>query len=265
MKAIPNRLALALIASLMTHGALAAGPAPAGPVVTVNGTPIPASWADALITEQKAQGAPDSEQLRKAVTEELVRREVLAQEARKQGLDKQPTVAAQMDLARQAVLIRADLQAYVKANPVSDAEVKAEYDKIKANLGDKEYKVRHILVDKEEDAKAVIGKLQNGQKFEDLAKDSKDPGSKDKGGDLGWANPGMFVKPFSEAMVKLDKGKFTPQPVKTDFGYHVILLEDSRAMKPPSFEEVKPQLTQKLQQQKVEQHIMDLRSKATVK
>ena len=265
MKTIPNRLALALVASLMTHGALAAAPAAAGPLVTVNGTPIPASWADALITEQKAQGTADSEQLRKAVTEELVRREVLAQEARKLGLDKQSTVAAQMDLARQAVLIRADLQAYVKANPVSDAEVKAEYEKIKANLGEKEYKVRHILVDKEDDAKALIAKLQNGQKFDDLAKDSKDPGSKDKGGDLGWANPGMFVKPFGEAMVKLEKGKFTPQPVKTDFGYHVIMLEDVRALKAPSFDDVKPQLTQKLQQQKVEQHIMDLRAKATVK
>src|SRR5574337_705413 len=118
MNALPNRLALALIASLLTHGAVAAGP-----VATVNGTPIPAAWADALITEQKAQGAPDSEQLRKAVTEELVRREILAQEAKKLGLDKDTKVAAEMDLARQAVLIRADLQAYIKANPVSEADV----------------------------------------------------------------------------------------------------------------------------------------------
>jgi peptidyl-prolyl cis-trans isomerase C len=230
MKANLNRLALAMMAGAISHAALAAGP-----VATVNGTAIPASWADAMMTEQKAQGAPDSEQLRKAVTEELVRREVLAQEARKKGLDKQPVTAAQMDLARQAVLIRASLQDYVKANPVSEADIKAEYEKIKANLGDKEYKVRHILVEKEDDAKGIIGKLQGGQKFEDLAKESKDPGSKDKGGDLGWANPGMFVKPFSEAMVKLEKGKFTPQPVKSVFGYHVIMLEDSRALKAPSF------------------------------
>lgn len=260
MNAIPNRLALALVASLITQGAFAAAP-----VATVNGTPIPAAWADALIAEQKAQGAPDSEQLRKAVTEELIRREVLAQEAKKKGLDKQPQVAAQMDLARQAVLIRADLQEYVKANPVSEAEVKAEYEKIKSNLGDKEYKVRHILVDKEDDAKGIITKLQNGQKFDDLAKDSKDPGSKDKGGDLGWSNPGMFVKPFSEAMVKLEKGKFTPQPVKSDFGYHVILLEDVRPLKAPPFDEIKPQLQQRLQQQKVEKHMMELRAAATVK
>ena len=260
MNPIPNRLALALVASLITQGALAAAP-----VATVNGTAIPAAWADALIAEQKAQGAPDSEQLRKAVTEELVRREVLAQEAKKKGLDKQPQIAAQMDLARQAVLIRADLQDYVKSNPVTDADVKAEYEKIKNNLGDKEYKVRHILVDKEDDAKGIITKLQNGQKFDDLAKDSKDPGSKDKGGDLGWSNPGMFVKPFSEAMVKLDKGKFTPQPVKSDFGYHVILLEDVRPLKAPPFDEIKPQLQQRLQQQKVEKHMMELRAAATVK
>lgn len=260
MKANLNRLAVAMMAGAISHAALAAGP-----VATVNGTAIPSAWADAMITEQKAQGAPDSEQLRKAVTEELVRREVLAQEARKKGLDKQPVTAAQMDLARQAVLIRASLQDFVKTNPVSDAEIKAEYDKIKGNLGEKEYKVRHILVEKEDDAKGIIGKLQAGQKFDDLAKDSKDPGSKDKGGDLGWANPGMFVKPFSEAMVKLEKGKFTPQPVKSDFGYHVILLEDVRPLKAPGFDEVKPQLQQRLQQQKVEQHVMDLRSKAVIK
>ncbi|MBL8436988.1 MAG: peptidylprolyl isomerase [Zoogloeaceae bacterium] len=260
MISTPNRLALALVASLCSFAVVAAGP-----VATVNGTPIPAAWADAMMAEQKTQGAPDSEQLRKAVTEELVRREVIAQEARKKGLDKQAAVAAQMDLARQAILVRAALQDYAKANPVSDAQVKSEYDKIKGNLGDKEYKVRHILVEKEDDAKGIISKLQSGQKFDDLAKDSKDPGSKDKGGDLGWSNPGMFVKPFSEAMVKLEKGKFTPQPVKSDFGYHVIMLEDTRPLKAPSLDEVKAQLTQRLQQQKVEQHIMDLRAQATVK
>src|SRR5690606_20883485 len=128
------------------------------------------------------------------VTEELVRREVLSQEAKKKGLDKQANVAAQIEMAKQAVLIRAYLQDFVKANPPTDAEVKKEYEAIKANLGDKEYKPRHVLVEKEEDAKAIIAKLQAGQKFEELAKESKDPGSKDKGGELGWSNPGMFVK-----------------------------------------------------------------------
>lgn len=239
-------------------------PAMAATIATVNGVAISSNRADALIAEQKAQGAPDSEQLRNAVKEELVRREILQQAAQKKGLDKSAEVQAQMDMARQAVLIRAYLQSFVQANPVSDADIRKEYDSIKARLGEKEYKARHILVDTEDQAKAIIAKLQAGEKFEDLAKESKDPGSKERGGDLGWANPGMFVKPFSDAMISLEKGKFTPQPVKSDFGYHIIKLDDVRALKTPSFEEVKPQIQQRLQQQKVEKHLLDLRSQAKV-
>ena len=259
MKIVPTRLAVSLIAAAI------ALPAFAQNVATVNGTAIPQSRADLLVTEQKSQGAPDSEQLRAAVKEELIRREVLSQEARKKSLDKSAAVQAQMDMARQAVLIRAYLQDFVKAHPVSDADVKAEYDKIKSQLGDKEYKARHILVEKEEEAKAIIAKLDKGEKIEDLAKQSKDPGSKDKGGDLGWANPAGFVKPFAEALSKLEKGKYTATPVKTDFGYHVIKLEDTRPLKAPAFDEVKGQLKQRLEQQRVEKHIAELRSKAAVK
>ncbi|MCB1912824.1 MAG: peptidylprolyl isomerase [Rhodocyclaceae bacterium] len=257
MKLKYSRLALALLA-------VASLPAMAATVATVNGVAIPSARADALIAEQKAQGAPDSEQLRNAVKEELVRREILQQAAQKKGLDKNAEVQAQMDMARQAVLIRAYLQSFVQANPISDADIRKEYDNIKSRLGEKEYKARHILVESEDQAKAIIAKLQAGEKFEDLAKESKDPGSKDRGGDLGWANPGMFVKPFSDAMVGLEKGKFTPQPVKSDFGYHIIKLEDVRALKTPSFEEVKPQIQQRLQQQKVEKHLLDLRGEAKV-
>ena len=259
MKIVPTRLAVSLIAAAI------ALPAFAQNVATVNGTAIPQSRADLLVTEQKSQGAPDSEQLRAAVKEELIRREVLSQEARKKSLDKSAAVQAQMDMARQAVLIRAYLQDFVKAHPVSDADVKAEYDKIKSQLGDKEYKARHILVEKEEEAKAIIAKLDKGEKIDDLAKQSKDPGSKDKGGDLGWANPASFVKPFADALSKLEKGKYTTTPVKTDFGYHVIKLEDSRRLKAPAFDEVKGQLKQRLEQQRVEKHIAELRSKAAVK
>lgn len=259
MKIVPTRLAVSLIAAAI------ALPAFAQNVATVNGTAIPQSRADLLVTEQKSQGAPDSEQLRAAVKEELIRREVLSQEARKKSLDKSAAVQAQMDMARQAVLIRAYLQDFVKAHPVSDADVKAEYDKIKSQLGDKEYKARHILVEKEEEAKAIIAKLDKGEKIEDLAKQSKDPGSKDKGGDLGWANPASFVKPFADALSKLEKGKYTTTPVKTDFGYHVIKLEDTRPLKAPAFDEVKGQLKQRLEQQRVEKHIAELRSKAAVK
>ena len=258
MTIFPSRLALTLVAAFV------AAPVFAQNVATVNGTSIPQARADAMITEQRAQGAPDSEQLRAAVKEELVRREVLSQEARKKGLEKNASVQAQVELARQAVLIRSYLLDYVKSHPVSDADIKAEYDKIKSQVGDKEYKARHILVEKEEDAKAIIAKLDKGEKFDELAKQSKDPGSKEKGGDLGWANPASFVKPFSDALVKLEKGKYTATPVKTDFGYHVIKLEDSRALKAPSFDEVRPQLKQRLEQQSVERHIADLRSKAKV-
>ena len=259
MKTLPSRLVVSLFAAFV------ALPAFAQTVATVNGTAIPQARADVMISEQKSQGAPESEQLRNAVKEELVRREILSQEARKKGFEKNGSVQAQMELARQAVLIRAYLQDFVKTHPVTDADVKSEYDKIKAQLGDKEYKARHSLVEKEEDAKAIIAKLEKGEKFEDLAKQSKDPGSREKGGDLGWANPAGFVKPFAEALNKLEKGKITTTPVKTDFGYHVIKLEDSRALKAPAFDEVKGQLKQRLEQQSVERHIADLRAKAAVK
>ncbi|NMG45607.1 peptidylprolyl isomerase [Aromatoleum toluvorans] len=258
----PSRLALCLMAGLIGQAAHAAG---AAPTATVNGTAIPAARAEVMFNEQRAQGAPDSQQLRDAVREELIRREILAQEASKKGLDKKGEIQAQMDLARQAVLLRAYIQDFVKANPISEADLKKEYDSVKSKMGAKEYKPRHVLVETEDEAKAIIAKLKAGEKFDVLAKQSKDPGSKDNGGDLGWSNPGMFVKPFSEAMVKLEKGKYSDTPVKSDFGYHVIQLDDVRDLKAPDFAEVKPQLEQRLQQQKIEKHIADLRAKATVK
>lgn len=259
MNRFPSRLALGLITGLFVHTAAVAAPA-----ATVNGKSIPSEQADVMLNEQRAQGAPDNQQLRDAVREELIRREVLAQEAAKKGLDKKADVQAQMDLARQAVLLRAYMQDFVKNNPVTDADLKKEYDTIKGQMGAKEYKPRHILLESEEAAKAVIAKLRAGEKFEELAKQSKDPGSKDSGGDLGWSNPGMFVKPFSEAMVKLEKGQYSATPVKSDFGYHVIQLDDVRDLKAPEFASVKAQLEQRLQQQKIEKHIMDLRGKAKV-
>ena len=231
---------------------------------TVNGKAIPKVRADALVAGQAAQGQPDSPELRKAVMEELVRREILTQEATKKGFDKKPEIQGQMDLARQGVLIGAYLNDYVQANPVSAADIQKEYEAIKARLGDKEYKVRHVLVEKEDEAKAIIDKLKKGEKFDELAKQSKDPGSKDRGGDLGWANRAAYVKPFSDAMTLLEKGKYTQAPVKSDFGWHVIQLDDVRDLKVPDFEEAKPQITQRLQQAMVQKHIEDLRAKAKV-
>lgn len=239
--------------------------AKAGPsAAVVNGKAIPKSRMDVLLAGQLAQGQPDSEELRRAVREELVRREVLAQEAQKKGIDKKPDVIAQADMARQQVLIGAYLQDYVRSHPISDEQIKHEYDNIKAQLGDKEYKVRHILVEKEDEAKSIIDKLNKGEKFEDLAKQSKDPGSKDRGGSLDWATPSNYVKPFSDAMVGLKKGEYTKTPVKTEFGYHVIQLEDVRDLKLPTLEEAKPQIGQRLVQQMVEKHVRDLRTKAKV-
>lgn len=262
MKRFPSRLVFGLTAAFVAHAAGAA--ASGSTAVTVNGTAIPSTRVEVMMKEQRAQGAPDSQELRDAVREELVRRELLAQESVKKGLDKKAETQAQIDLARQAVLIRAYIQDYVASNPIGAAELRKEYESVKARIGAKEYKPRHILVETEDEAKAIIAKLRSGEKFETLAKQSKDPGSKDSGGELGWSNPNMFVKPFSEALVKLDKGQYTQAPVKSDFGYHVIQLDDERDVKPPEFEEVKPQLEQRMQQQQIEKHISDLRAKAKV-
>lgn len=261
MKSFPSRLALILITGLISHAAMAADP-----IATVNGKAIPAARASTMLAEQKVQGAAENPELRDAVREELIRREVLAQAATKAGMDKKEDIQAQMDLARQAVLIRAYLQDYVKNHPVSDDAVRAEYENIKSQMsGAKEYKPRHILVETDTEAKVIIAKLGSGEKFESLATQSKDPGSKDKGGELGWSNPAMFVKPFADALQQLEKGQYTKEPIKTDFGYHVIQLDDVRQPEAPSFDEVKPQLQQRMQQQVVEKHMLELRATAEIK
>ena len=235
-----------------------------GTFVKVNGASVSKKLADVFIAEQTAKGAPDSPELRNAVREELIRRELLVQEAKKAGLDKKTDISAQVEMARQAVLIRSYVQQYIDKNPIQDKQLQSEYDKIKAQVGDTEYKSRHVLVKEESEAQALIGELKKGAKFEELAKQSTDPGSKDKGGDLGWSVPSSYVKEFGEALMTLEKGKFTETPVKTQFGYHVILLEDSRPASFPSFEELKPRLLQQAQQQQITQMVDNLRAKAKV-
>jgi peptidyl-prolyl cis-trans isomerase C len=182
-------------------------------------------------------------------------------EAKKQGLDKSSVMKAEMDLTAQTVLVRAYMADYLKSHPVPDDMLHKEYDAIRAQMGDKEYKVRHILLEKEDEAKDVIASLQKGEKFEKLAERSKDTGSKANGGDLDWNTPSNFVKPFADAMVALQKGKFTATPVQTQFGWHVIQLDDTRDAKVPSFDEVKPQLSQRMQGQIVEKYLRELRVK----
>ena len=241
--------------------AAAAAPAAAGAAAQPK-TLYPQSTFDMLMRERMTQGQPDSPELRAAVRDELNTRELLAREARKKNLQNNAEVKQQMDLAAQTVLVRAYVSEWVRNNPIPDAELRKEYDAIKTQIGEKEYKVAHILVEKEDEAKQIVTELQKGAKFDEIAKArSKDPGSKDRGGDLDWNAPANFVKPFGDAMVKTEKGKFTPQPVQTQFGWHVIRVDDVRDAKVPPFEEVKGQLSQRMQAQWLDRYLRDLRQK----
>ncbi|MBF8177312.1 MAG: peptidylprolyl isomerase [Burkholderiaceae bacterium] len=251
-----------LLAALIVSASL---PAMAQNLAVVNGKPIPSSRADVMIKQMTSQGQQDTPELRAMVKDELINREILIQEADKLGLGTNADVKNQIEIARQSILIRALVADYLKKNPVKDADIKAEYDRFKAQASDKEYHARHILVEKEDEAKAIIAKLKGGAKFEDLAKaSSKDPGSAANGGDLDWASPASFVKPFSDAMVALKKGELSETPVKTQFGYHVIKLDDVRTAKIPTLEEVKPQIAESLQQKKLQAFQQQLRSKAKI-
>jgi peptidyl-prolyl cis-trans isomerase C len=243
----------------------AAASSAAGGKMVVNGVTIPQARIDAMNKELSAQGQPDTAERHAAVKEELVNREILAQAAAKRGLDKNPDVQAQMDMARQAVLVRALFESEVKANPITDADLQKQYEQFKGQMGNKEYKVKHILVDKEEDAKQIIADLNRGGDFAKIAKEkSKDPGSKDNGGDLDWGPSARYVKPFADAVTTMQKGQTSTAPVKTDFGYHVIRLDDVRDLKVPEFTELKDQFRQRAQQAQIQKFVMDLRSKAKV-
>jgi peptidyl-prolyl cis-trans isomerase C len=199
------------------------------------------------------------------VKEEVIAREVFSQAAQAMGLDATDDFKAQMEEVRQSILIRTLFAAYQAKNPVSDADMKAEYDRYVAINAGKEYKARHILVEKEDQAKALLAQLKKGAKFEDLAKkSSKDPGSAVKGGELDWANPTSYVKEFSDALVGLGKGKTTEAPVKSQFGFHIIRLDDVRESNIPKFDEVKPQISQHLTQQNLAKYQEELRSKAKI-
>ena len=240
-------------------------PASAQNVAIVNGKAVPKERVEALKQQVERSGRPVTPDLEGQIKEEVIAREIFMQEAQKRGLEGSADYKSQMELARQTILIRELFADYQKNNPVTDAEIKAEYDKFVAANNGKEYKASHILVEKESEAKAIIASIKKGAKFEDIAKkQSKDPGSGAKGGDLDWANPSSYVGEFSEALVKLEKGKMTDTPVKSQFGWHVIRLDDVRQAQLPSLDEVKPQVAQQLQQQKLAKFQEDLRAKAKV-
>ena len=234
-------------------------------IAVVNGKPVPTSRVEALKQQVERSGRPVTPEMMGQIKEELIAREVFIQEARKRGLEASEDYKNQLELARQSILIRELFADFQKKNPVTDAEVKAEYDKFVAANGGKEYRARHILVEKEDEALALIAQIKKGGSFEDLAKKaSKDPGSGANGGDLDWANAGSYVAEFSAAMTKLDKGQMTETPVKTQFGFHIIRVDDVRDTKLPALEEVKPQVSQQLQQQKIAKYQESLRAKAKI-
>lgn len=256
----PARLLLVLLA-LVSVSALAQNTA------VVNGTAIPTSRVEDMVKQITAQqnGPKDSPELRVKVKEELITREILLQAAEKLKLATTAEVKGQLEIARQSIMIRALVADFVKKNPVTDAEISAEYERIKAQAGDKEYHVRHILVGTEDEANAIIAKLKAGSSFEELAKQSKDTGSASNGGDLDWATPAAFVKPFSDAMITLQKGQMTEKPVKTQYGFHVIKVDDVRPAKIPALEDVKRQIVEGLEQKKLQAYQEELRKKAVVK
>lgn len=253
--------ALAILSALLVNPAFADDK----PAATVNGVVIPQARVDMRVKIATAQGQPDTPALQKAVLDDMINLEVLAQAADKAGINKDPEVVQQLELARESVLAGAFVQDYAKKHPITDDQLQQEYDKLKAHIGTKQYKASHILVNTEAEAKAIIAQLGKKGNFAKIAKEkSKDAGSAANGGELEWAVPSNFVPSFAKALVGLKKGQYTKVPVQTQFGWHIIKLDDVRALKVPTFEELKPQLTQRLQQQSIKDYVADLRSKAKI-
>ncbi len=260
---ITTAVALA-VSALLFNPAVASTPV-AGNLAIVNGKAIPLTRLEAFIAEVGKSGTPITAEIKNKIKEELIKREMFAQEADRKGLGNTDEFKLQIESARQQLLIRQYFTDYQKNNKITDADVKAEYDRfLKTNSG-KEYKAHHILVEKEADAKATLVSLKKGEKFDVLAKKiSKDTGSGVKGGELDWANPANYVPEFSAALIKLAKGQTTEVPVKTQFGYHIIRLDDVRTAQLPKMEELKPQIMQELMQQRIAKLEQDLRAKSKI-
>lgn len=254
-------LLLLLAVMLFPAAALAQGK----PAAKVNGVAIPQYRLDHATQSRTSQGQPDTPELRRNVRNTLINLELASQAAVREGLDKKPEVAARLELDRASVLTQAYWQDYLSKHPITDEELRKEYERIKPQLATKEYRARHILVNTEDEAKDVIKKLKDGGNFEKLAAEkSKDPGSKGRGGDLDWSPASRYVKPFGDALVSLKKGQMTDTPVKTDFGWHVIRLDDERIARLPTFDEAKPTLERNIQIQMSQKMIEDLRAKAKI-
>lgn len=249
----------ALLASCASLNVQAADPA------TVNGEPIRQSFVDYIVKDAKAQGKPVDDDARANIIEKLIATELIDQEAKKSGVDKQPDFLTKEALMRRELRINAYIEDYMRQNPIDEAVLQLVYDNFKAQLSGKEYKASHILVKSEDEAKSIIGQLIKGADFARIAKEkSLDSGSGENGGDLGWFQVDSMVKPFNDAVVKLQKGIYTTAPVQTEFGWHVIRLDDLRDAQPPSFDAVKKELADDLQRQQLEKLVSGLRAKAKI-
>jgi peptidyl-prolyl cis-trans isomerase C len=235
------------------------------PVATVNGREIPAIYGEMAKQTLLSQGAPNDANLAARAREALINQELLSRAAVDKGLDKNPKLVAAMEMLKREQLSKAYLEDHIKSHPVTDAEIKSEYDKAKAAAGGNEYKARHILVKTEAEAKAIIAQLNKKVAFDKLAREkSIDTGSAKNGGDLGWNVPGSFVKEFGDAMQALKKGETTKTPVQSQYGWHVIKMDDVRPTQFPSLDEVKGEIHQQLQQKRVREAVAELRAKAKV-
>ena len=254
-----------MLLAAMSSAAPALAAQGAAAAATVNGSAIPQYRFEAAVKARVSQGQQESPEMRKGIRDALINQEVVAQEAVKRGLHKQPMVAARIELDRQTALVNAYFEDYLKRNPITDDMLRKEYERLKPQLPAREYKISHILVESDAEAKNLIAQIKKGASFEKLAAEhSKDPGSKARGGDLDWGPVERYVKPFADAVTQLKKGEMTQAPVQTDFGFHVIRLDDQRATKVPPFDEAKKQLHQLVQNQMVQKAIADLRAKAKV-
>ena len=258
LKTLAASAALAALATLLLPLA-----ASAQNIATVNGKPVPKARLDTLLQQAARGGQQITPEQQAQARDQVVLREIFAQEAEKRGIAASADFRAQMELARQSLMIRELFADHARKNPVSDEAAKIEYDKFKAQASGTEYRARHILVEKEDEAKALIAQIKAGAKFEDLAKkSSKDPGSGANGGDLDFAKPDSYVPEFGQAMTKLKKGEMTDTPVKTQFGFHIIRLDDTREASFPAFDDVKAQIKQRLEQVRTQDYQDQLRSKA---
>lgn len=264
----PHLTALALLVAIASANPVGAADKVADqdkPLATVNNVAIPQARFDLNIKAAAQQGQPDSPELRKQIKEDLIDLELIAQEAVKKGLDKQPEVVQILEVTKQRILRNAFAQDYVKNHPIEEEKLKQIYENQKEGMaGKKEYKVAHILVASEKEAKAIVAQLKKKGDFGKIAKEkSKDPGSKAQGGEMGWTNPAGVVPPFAEAMVKLNKGQIS-EPVQSDFGWHIIKLEDVRDFELPPYDKIRANLEKRLQQKALQDTLQALRAQAKI-